>query len=289
VRISNAPTAVTGSLVGSMVGAHTAAGLPDTRALALCAVGSVLLYAGGMVMNDYFDQPLDRLERPGRPIVSGQVPEAGALTLGMLLLAGGVAAMVACAGAVVPWALLLLSTILAYNLLHRDRIAAPVLMASCRMLVPVIAAIASAPSNRPEWPLLASVALPLGAFTAAISMAARHEADDAAVAPSMPFALALAAMIAPNACMMLGTLEPFPRDSIMLAAPSLIVAGWIALRGRAHMRRPGDAPRGVMRWIAAIAFVDAASLAPLGGGALILIAAGAGALTVLMQRRILGS
>jgi hypothetical protein len=44
-----------------------------------------------------------------------------------------------------------------------------------------------------------------------------------------------------------------------------------------------------MAWIAAIAFIDAASLAPLGGGPLVFVALGAGLLTVWMQRRILGS
>lgn len=294
LRISNAPTALTGSLVGAMVGMHAGAGSPALPTLAMCGAGSVLLYAGGMVMNDYFDQPIDRIERPDRPIVSGQVSETAALALGMALLATGVGTLVSIGGAVVPWVLLLLAMILAYNLLHRDPVAAPVLMASCRMLVPVIAAIACAPQHRPEWPLLAAVSLPLGSYTAMISLAARHEAARVPFVPiGLPrdalFAGAVLAALAPVGLMAAGLLEPFPRDALMLTVPALVIAVWILLCGRARLTSPGMAPRGVMLWIAAIAFVDAGSLALLAGGALTFVAVGAGALTLLMQRRVLGS
>jgi hypothetical protein len=55
------------------------------------------------------------------------------------------------------------------------------------------------------------------------------------------------------------------------------------------VERDDRKPHGVMAWIAAIAFIDAASLAPLAGGSLVLVAVGAGLLTLWMQRRILGS
>ena len=235
LRISNAPTALTGSLVGAMVGMHSGAGSPALSTLVLCGVGSVLLYAGGMVMNDYFDQPIDRIERPDRPIVSGQVSEAAALTLGMVMLSLGVGTIVAIGSSVVPWVLLLLAMILAYNLLHRDPVAAPVLMACCRMLVPVISAIACAPQHRPEWPLLAAVSLPLGAYTGMISLAARHEAARIPFIPSglhrdALLAGALLAALAPVGLMAAGMLEPFPRDALVLAVPALAIAGWPSQR-----------------------------------------------------------
>ncbi|MFZ4721649.1 MAG: UbiA family prenyltransferase [Phycisphaerales bacterium] len=294
LRISNAPTALTGSLVGTMVGASTNLGALNVNTMALCGVGSVLLYAGGMVMNDYFDQPIDRIERPDRPIVSGQVSERSALLLGMGLLVAGVTTMIAAGSAVVPWALLLLAMILAYNLLHRDPAAAPLLMASCRMLVPVISAIAAAPQNRPDWELVGAVAIPLGVYTATISLAARHEAARAPsprpVAPiGVLFILLLAAALAPLALMLAGVLQPFPRRALTLAVPALVLACWTMLRGLRLLRRDDRKPHGVMAWIAAIAFIDAASLAPLAGGSLVLVAVGAGLLTLWMQRRILGS
>jgi 4-hydroxybenzoate polyprenyltransferase len=294
LRISNAPTAMTGSLVGTMIGAHTSASALNASAMTLCGVGSALLYAGGMVMNDYFDQPIDRIERPDRPIVSGQVSERGALSLGMGLLAAGVIAMVSVGSAVVPWSLLLLAMILAYNLLHRDATAAPLLMASCRTLVPVISAIAAAPQNKPDWALVGAVAIPLGVYTATISLAARHEAarvpTPRPVAPvGVLFVVLLAAAMAPLALMLGGVLQPFPREALTLALPALALACWTMLRGLWLLQRQDKRPHGVMAWIAAIAFIDAASLAPLAGGSLVFVAAGAGLLTLWMQRRILGS
>jgi len=294
LRISNAPTAMTGSLVGTMIGAHTSASALNASAMTLCGVGSALLYAGGMVMNDYFDHPIDRIERPDRPIVSGQVSERGALSLGMGLLAAGVIAMVSVGSAVVPWSLLLLAMILAYNLLHRDATAAPLLMASCRMLVPVISAIAAAPQNKPDWALVGAVAIPLGVYTATISLAARHEAarvpTPRPVAPvGVLFVVLLAAAMAPLTLMLGGVLQPFPREALTLALPALALACWTMLRGLWLLQRQDKRPHGVMAWIAAIAFIDAASLAPLAGGSLVFVAAGAGLLTLWMQRRILGS
>ncbi len=52
----------------------------------LLVLASVLLYAGGVVMNDVFDIEIDTLERPERPIPSGVVPIKNAAIFGCLLL-----------------------------------------------------------------------------------------------------------------------------------------------------------------------------------------------------------
>jgi len=54
------------------------------------AVSSVLLYAAGTTLNDYFDTAEDAHDRPERPIPSGRVTRSRALLLGAVLLAGGV-------------------------------------------------------------------------------------------------------------------------------------------------------------------------------------------------------
>jgi hypothetical protein len=212
----------------------------------------------------------------------------------MGLLAIGVTALVAAGSAVVPWSLLLLAMILAYNLLHRDPAAAPLLMASCRMLVPLISAIAAAPQNKPDWELVGAIVIPLGVYTATISLAARHEAARIpSPRPTIPisalFAVLLVAAIAPLALMLAGALQPFPRPSLTLAVPALAIACWTMLRGLRLLRREDRKPHGVMAWIAAIAFIDAATLAPLAGTSMVLVAIGAGLITLWMQRRILGS
>lgn len=51
---------------------------------------SVCLYAGGVVLNDYFDRDIDAKERPERPIPSGAVSKQMALILGVTFLLFGV-------------------------------------------------------------------------------------------------------------------------------------------------------------------------------------------------------
>ncbi len=53
----------------------------------LCLIlASVLLYAGGVVLNDVFDAKIDKIERPERAIPSGLVPLKSAAIYGTLLL-----------------------------------------------------------------------------------------------------------------------------------------------------------------------------------------------------------
>ena len=55
------------------------------------AGASVLVYVGGMVLNDHADRSQDAELRPERPIPSGQVSPRTALTFGFVLLALGIA------------------------------------------------------------------------------------------------------------------------------------------------------------------------------------------------------
>ena len=295
LRISNAPTVVTGSLVGAAIGASTMPGsaipvLPMT----LVASGTTLLYMGGMVMNDYFDQPIDRRERPGRPIVSGQVRESSALLLAVTLITAAVLLLSAASSNAIPWMLLLVSCVTAYNLLHRSAIAGPALMACCRALVPTIAAVACSHNQQPDWNLLGFFALPLGVYTLGISIAARNEASlEAAQSDDMLLSVA-ASMVAVAAVLPFGAIacRLLPALNVMQGgfyALAMVGAAWLLFQGLRSMTLPLGVPRGVMRWIAAIACIDTASLVMLGRGELAAIAAIACIATLLLQRRVLGS
>jgi len=50
----------------------------------------VLVTAGGNTINDYFDAGIDRINRPDRPIPSGEVRENEAWNLSFILFAGGI-------------------------------------------------------------------------------------------------------------------------------------------------------------------------------------------------------
>ena len=59
------------------------------RDLLVLVAASVALYAGGVVLNDYYDREVDRVERPERPIPSGRVSAGQALVFGLCLLGLG--------------------------------------------------------------------------------------------------------------------------------------------------------------------------------------------------------
>jgi 4-hydroxybenzoate polyprenyltransferase len=65
------------------------AGLPWSGAAVAAVAASVCLYAAGMVWNDVADRRLDAVQRPERPLPSGALSLAFAVSLGVALLALG--------------------------------------------------------------------------------------------------------------------------------------------------------------------------------------------------------
>ncbi len=296
-RVSNAPTVMSSAMVGAAIGsAHGLDVLPPMVPMVLTAIGCTLLYMCGMVMNDYFDQPLDRRERPLRPLVSGSISENAALMFAMILLASGITLLTLASAASIPWSLLLVSCMLAYNLLHRSAVIGPLLMAACRALVPTIAAIACAPDQHPDWNIIGFFALPLAAYTAAISITARHEMlqtpeTDSTHSVRIATAAAVASVCAllPFGAIAFHVVRMPQAGSITTYVCCILVANWMLLRGIRWMVLPRGVPRGVMKWIAAICVIDAGSLLLLSQPLLAGVAALAAVMTVGMQRRIMGS
>lgn len=101
MRPANLPTAVADIMVG-----YAAVGMilapPDVVEIGFKAnaplsllwlmLSTICLYAGGVVFNDVFDYRVDSLERPNRPIPSGRATMMGAISLGTILMAGGILA-----------------------------------------------------------------------------------------------------------------------------------------------------------------------------------------------------
>ncbi|RDI69529.1 4-hydroxybenzoate polyprenyltransferase [Halopelagius longus] len=97
VRVPNLFTAPPDVLAGIALATAVGTSVLVTEALG-AAVASVLLYAGGTTLNDYFDAEVDAEERPERPIPSGRVSRTTALALGTALLVSGVAVAFVAAG-----------------------------------------------------------------------------------------------------------------------------------------------------------------------------------------------
>jgi len=87
MRPANLATAAADILAG-----YAVSGGANPRALGCLTFSGTALYAGGVVLNDYFDRHLDGVERPERPLPSGRVPVAGAAAMGGFLLTAGIGA-----------------------------------------------------------------------------------------------------------------------------------------------------------------------------------------------------
>lgn len=130
VRPPNLVTAAADVLAGAAV-----AGALLGPGLVALVLASILLYAGGVVMNDVFDAPHDARERPERPIPSGRITRAEGLSFGSLLLLSGAllaASVHAASGAVA--AAIGVTALLYDGYAKTHPVLGPIAMGMCRAL-----------------------------------------------------------------------------------------------------------------------------------------------------------
>lgn len=96
-RPPNLPTAAADIFAGLAISGFLTSegalspGMPHSLLMIIGLVSaSILLYAGGVVLNDVFDAELDKVERPERPIPSGLIKRSHAAWFGAILLVFGV-------------------------------------------------------------------------------------------------------------------------------------------------------------------------------------------------------
>src|SRR5688572_25639343 len=133
-RASNLPTVWSNCLAGWILG-----GEGPLSGLFILMLAATCLYVGGMYLNDAFDAEFDRQHRPERPIPSGAISigevwgfGVGWLVLGTVLLAifGPITFFLT---------LLLLTSILTYDIVHKAMAFSPVIMALCRFFLFLVA------------------------------------------------------------------------------------------------------------------------------------------------------
>jgi 4-hydroxybenzoate polyprenyltransferase len=128
MRPGNVVTALADVLAGFAV-----AGLANPPVLAWLLVATACLYAGGVVLNDFFDRRLDAVERPERPIPSGRVPGVHALVLGLGFLLCGVLAAIVVNGEATRVAVTTALLVVIYDVWgKRQPVIGPVNMGLCR-------------------------------------------------------------------------------------------------------------------------------------------------------------
>jgi 4-hydroxybenzoate polyprenyltransferase len=272
-RVSNLPTVWTNTLAGAVLAG--AGGYGAQFALMLLAFS--LFYTGGMFLNDAFDAPFDALQRPERPIPSGEIGARAVFAWGFGLMAAGIALLAWIGVAPALAGVTLAVAITLYDWRHKQNLFGPVVMGLCRVLVYVAAG------------LCVTLALPdalwIGAalmwcYLIGLTYVAKQENLDR-VENFWPL-LFLAAPVGYGAW--LAAARPVAGLFWLLFSGWLLVALWFLRR-----RAKGDVPRAVVSLIAGISLLDAVFLAAAGSVAAAGTAVLGFLLTLALQRFVAGT
>ncbi|WP_435850233.1 SCO3242 family prenyltransferase [Streptomyces massasporeus] len=173
----------------ALAGTAATGASPNTRTL-LAIASSLCLYEAGMALNDWADRDVDAVERPHRPLPSGRIRPAAALTAACALTGAGLALAAGAGRPALAVAAPLAATVWAYDLGLKHTPAGPVAMGTARGLDLLLGAAATTGSTRPALP---SAAL-LGTHTLAVTTVSRQEAQGGSPLPPLA-ALATTALL----------------------------------------------------------------------------------------------
>ena len=76
IRPANIITAISNVVAGYVIAVCSLKTKPDSSLLKYLVISTIGLYGGGITFNDFFDADIDALERPYRPIPSGNVKKS---------------------------------------------------------------------------------------------------------------------------------------------------------------------------------------------------------------------
>ncbi len=156
---------------GDALAGAAATAVPHNSRTLLAIGSSLCLYEAGMALNDWADREEDAAERPHRPLPSGRVRPAAALTAACALTAGGLALAARAGRPALAVAVPLAATVWAYDLRLKYTPAGPAAMGAARALDLLLGAAATSGRIRPALP---SAAL-LGTHTLTVTSVSRHE------------------------------------------------------------------------------------------------------------------
>ena len=172
-RVSNLPTVWSNCLAAWLLNG----GVLSSKLFLLCT-GATLLYTGGMFLNDAFDVEFDLRHRSERPIPAGQISARSVWLMGSVLLLAGWLCLLPLGIPTMLVALLLVTAILLYDALHKRTPLAPLIMAACRFLLYLVAAVGT---GNPPGALGVWHGLALAAYIVGLSFLARSESTGFAV------------------------------------------------------------------------------------------------------------
>ena len=230
------------------------------KAILLVCLGGSFLYVGGMFLNDAFDVAFDRQYRPERPIPSGLISERLVWVLGWSWLGLGLICFLPFGLTSLLSALALAGTIVLYDATHKKTAVAPLFMATCRLLLYVLAGTAAGGLTKQG----VAAGLALGCYIAGLSYLAKKESIPGPL-KHWPASL----LFAPLFFMFwrIGLFDSFLRLLVILAFLVWIVS---ALR-LVYRFKPPRIGQAIARLLAGIVLVDALAVPMLEGFAFSLL------------------
>ncbi|GAA1427170.1 hypothetical protein GCM10009601_37910 [Streptomyces thermospinosisporus] len=136
------------SVPGDALAGAAAIGVRPGRGTLLAIGSSLCLYEAGMALNDWADRAEDAVDRPHRPIPSGRIRPAAALTAATAFTAAGVALAHRAGRTPGALAAALAATVWAYDLHLKHTPAGPAAMGTARALDVLLGAAATAGGHR---------------------------------------------------------------------------------------------------------------------------------------------
>lgn len=170
-RPANVVTAIADILAGVAISGYLSNDASLSPVLWL-ALSTAALYGGGVVLNDFFDAPIDKLERPERPIPRGVVSLKEAAFFGVTLLAIGIASAYVVSGISALLALSIALAAVVYDKWAKhSSVLGPLTMGLCRGLNLLLGISIIGTMLQQYWFLAAAPVV----YIAAITMISRGE------------------------------------------------------------------------------------------------------------------
>jgi 4-hydroxybenzoate polyprenyltransferase len=262
VRPANVVTAFADVLAG-----YALAGLGNAGTLPWLLPATACLYAGGIVLNDYFDRHLDRVERPERPIPSGRVSARAAATLGGVLLAAGVVF----AGQATRAALMVAAAIAVAVLVYdrwgkRISFVAPLNMGLCRALNLLLGAAAVETALKEQWPI---AVIPF-AYIAGVTALSRGEVHGGGRRGATVALVSLSAALIGLALLVFRAVEPVIPALVLALLAWRVVPAFLGAWRVPQARRIREAvKRGVLSLVLVNAVIGTVYAGPVYGAAIL--------------------
>ncbi len=251
LRIALAPT-----ILWDVVAGASLAGAPFDASLLLPLACLLLVYHGGMALNDFADRELDARTRPRRPLPAGRIPPSAALAIGLLMVGGAAVLASSCFSEVARQAFLLLTAfVLVYNLggVVVRRAIGPPLLALARGISLALPGLAAGQDLFEEK----ITVLPYMAYVLYFLFLSRLATREEGGSPGMrALAFVLATALAPVLVLPAETSLAFLAGWAVFA----VWLSWPALRDRHHRWEPRRVQQAIRRGLAAAPAVPGLAL-----------------------------